>query len=344
MASLFTYSLNDDFPSGKVNSGRLAKEIQDSAITIALDKVYTIEGATDTTVYVEFKADLPAAGKTILDGDTTDPCGGLIGAHSGEPLPSPVTSDGIPLVHLNAPDVEGGTPVVAANTWPIEQSVMWCGAGDDVTNGTVGGGTDFKASQTTTGDLVVESQFIGIVRLGGGQVCWRNCEFGDYGEFLVYAPATSNIVENTGSGAYAKLEVMTGVNMMVAPGTPGSDGPNWDINLTEKLNANVDFTKAVPVPAKGGDGFFTYVKETDTLTYTPGTGNHNLFDVDINLSMFIRRLWLIGGGQMDLTVVDNIPAFLLPQWKTKVTLHRDDAAGSNREMVWSVLISRSATV
>jgi hypothetical protein len=249
------------------------------------------------------------------------------------------------MVDLRRPKtVEDNIPVVAANTWPIPQSVVWCGEGDDVANGVVGSGQEFRLQKAEAGDEIVESQFIEVTRLGGGHVYWKNCEYGDYACFLVYAPATSNIVSNPGAGAYAKLPIGGGANLIVMPGVPGSDGPNWDIDLTEKLNANVDFTKAVPVPAANGDGFFTYDAEAKVLSYTPGVGTYNLFDVPISLSKFIRKLWLINSSSMSLSVYDNIPAAILPQWRSKVTLHRESASGETRYLVWSMLISRLKTV
>lgn len=78
----YTYSIANDFPSGKVDAGRLHDEIQKSAITIALDGVNT----KNDDCNIVFKDTLPAASKTILDNDTTAPCGGLIGSHSGDPI------------------------------------------------------------------------------------------------------------------------------------------------------------------------------------------------------------------------------------------------------------------
>jgi hypothetical protein len=87
MASSFVYTIATDIVSGKLDVSRLAKEIQDApAITIALDDI-VVDGPTFT---VSFKADLPAPDKTALDGNTLGPAGGIIGAHSGEPLESNV--------------------------------------------------------------------------------------------------------------------------------------------------------------------------------------------------------------------------------------------------------------
>lgn len=77
MALLFTYSESADFPGGQVDVANLHAEIVASAITIALLAVRK----NGDVVEIEFKADLPAGDKTILDGDTTNPAGGLLAAH-----------------------------------------------------------------------------------------------------------------------------------------------------------------------------------------------------------------------------------------------------------------------
>lgn len=236
-----------------------------------------------------------------------------------------------------------GAPVVAANTWPLEQSVVRCGEGDDVANGVVGGGVEYHM-QNATGDSEVtsDSQFMHPIRLGGGNIRWENCEYLDYASMKVCAPATVG-TENVGSGEYAKLDLGGGASLYVAPGTPGAGANDWDIDLTEKLNGNVNFTKAVPVPAVLGNGFFTTTDGT-ALAYTPGTGTHNLFDFTLDLNMFVRKMWLIGSGRESLTVGDNIPAVVLPQWHSVVTLHREAGTGSDRTIVWEMLISRMYTV
>lgn len=85
-ATNYTYSIANDFPATGLASDRLAKEIRDSSIVTALDKITT----SDDVCNIWFKDALSAADKTTLDGDTTSPAGGLIAAHSGEPLPTAV--------------------------------------------------------------------------------------------------------------------------------------------------------------------------------------------------------------------------------------------------------------
>lgn len=339
-AATQSYNISTDVPAGKVDTDRLTQEIRVSDIKTALHGI-TVRG---NNLQVFFKADITADDKTILDNNQSAPAGGLIGAHSGEPVENPVTSKGIPKVHIDSPLVEGDTPVMASNTWPLHHEVVWCGEGDDVASGTIGGGGEFRLEGASEGDISQELQFVAPIRLGGGHVFWGNCLFGDHASFLVFAPPTSNIVNAPGAGAYAKLPLGPGMNMLVTPGVPGSDGPNWNVDLEEKLNENVDFTKAVPVPAPDGDGFFTYDTESGELTYTPGVGTHNLFDFEVPLSVFIRKIPLVGDRDMSLTVYDNVPACVLPQWRARVTLHRDSATGETRKLAWTILLSREKTV
>lgn len=76
MATKYTYSIQDDFPNHAVAADRLAQEIRNSAITIALD--YASTSGDDCDIW--FKASLSGDEETVLDG--------IVANHSGEPLPS----------------------------------------------------------------------------------------------------------------------------------------------------------------------------------------------------------------------------------------------------------------
>jgi len=80
--AIYTYSIANDFPPTGLASDRFSQEIRNSAITISLDRVDT----DDDVCRIVFKSALPPADETILDGDTYVPAGGLIAAHSGQPL------------------------------------------------------------------------------------------------------------------------------------------------------------------------------------------------------------------------------------------------------------------
>jgi len=85
----YTYSISADIISDKCAPDRLAQEVADSAIVTALEDV-AVGGPPNAPdpdrLDVVFKAALSAGDKTLLDGDTADPAGGIIGNHSGEPL------------------------------------------------------------------------------------------------------------------------------------------------------------------------------------------------------------------------------------------------------------------
>lgn len=82
----YTFALTD-FPNGEVNISNLQEEIRQSAIITAIDYI----NSDDTSVYIIFKAALSSGDQTILDGDTSNPAGGLIAAHAAtdkSPLPT----------------------------------------------------------------------------------------------------------------------------------------------------------------------------------------------------------------------------------------------------------------
>ncbi len=91
----YTKSISSDFPNQKVNAGRLATEIQASAIVTALDYISTSGDDCD----IWFKAELSEGDQTTL----TSVCA----AHSGEPLADPTTDDGVPIVTIPARQSDG---------------------------------------------------------------------------------------------------------------------------------------------------------------------------------------------------------------------------------------------
>lgn len=78
----YTYSISDDFPDGVADITNLAAEITASAIVTALERI-DVNPANDDEdrLDIVFKAALSTGDKTILDGDTTGPSGGLIAQH-----------------------------------------------------------------------------------------------------------------------------------------------------------------------------------------------------------------------------------------------------------------------
>jgi hypothetical protein len=78
LAQTYTYSIADDFPPAGINPSNLKHEIDDSAIASATLLSINTEGDVAT---LTFSGALSSGDKTVLDGDTTGPAGGLIAAH-----------------------------------------------------------------------------------------------------------------------------------------------------------------------------------------------------------------------------------------------------------------------
>lgn len=99
----YRYSISD-FTNEKVDAAVLHEEIANSNITVALDGVSTtVDGYCD----VVFKAILGPSDKEVLDGNT-DPPGGLIAAHQGDPNPDlSVDTDGVPIFNLKSAQADG---------------------------------------------------------------------------------------------------------------------------------------------------------------------------------------------------------------------------------------------
>lgn len=72
----YDYSVSGDFPEGAINPAALADAIRASAITVAFERVDT----AGDTASVWFKAELPTADETVLDG--------LVAAHDATPTPN----------------------------------------------------------------------------------------------------------------------------------------------------------------------------------------------------------------------------------------------------------------
>lgn len=88
MSYIYTYSIETDFPEGAVNTSKLVDEIAASTMTAAaeLEGVNTGMGGDSDRLDITFENELSSGDKTKLDGDTTDPAGGLIASHDHTPF------------------------------------------------------------------------------------------------------------------------------------------------------------------------------------------------------------------------------------------------------------------
>lgn len=237
------------------------------------------------------------------------------------------------------PRTSDGRMIMLPSTMADKLEVQFTGCGDDITNGLRNGGTDFKQSISSAGSYDISFQFMENVDIAGGGVIHTGGNLGDYIHYGISAPATAG-TENTGAGAFDKYNIGGPYNMFVPNGTGTG---NWDVDLEETLNANVSFTKAVPVPASGGDGFFDYNRDTGSLTLNATqTGGYNLFDFEILMARFINKVWLIGAHHHDLIVPASYGAKkLLPQWVHKVTINR--VGEGTLDVGWYIFIGRASS-
>lgn len=105
----YTYSIAGDFPGGAVNTTKLDAEIRASVIVIALQRIDT----TGDVIDIVFKDVLSSGDKTLLDGDTTGPAGGLIAAHDNTDSPqiNQVQLSGVSLDSDNRLEVTTSPPI-----------------------------------------------------------------------------------------------------------------------------------------------------------------------------------------------------------------------------------------
>jgi len=129
----YTYNITNDLPSGACNTGSLHLEIAASVIATQLVGINSEEGSyskgriTGGTLYIIFADTLSAGDKTILDGDTSGPAGGLLAAHnnaedtntilvSGIDSVTTTSTDYVVIPNLTATPVAGTYIVTASGT------------------------------------------------------------------------------------------------------------------------------------------------------------------------------------------------------------------------------------
>lgn len=218
------------------------------------------------------------------------------------------------------PQAADGKLYVSPDMWPLGTLTNFTGAADDVANGVEG--ADFLGLESTqVEDKTKTLQFIVPSYLAGGHIQYKGGVLGDHISFKTLVPGTVGTDVGAGQGSYAKAPIGGGINVFVP-----YPGGGWDLNLTEKENANVAFTKVRPVPAPGSDGFFDWNPATGVVTVNAvQKGGFNLLDADIVINELVTKVGVIGDDHFPLTVPAVRPVRLLPQWKFVVTLHNSTA-------------------
>ena len=216
------------------------------------------------------------------------------------------------------PSSNDSRPFVAPTMFPVSYMAQFTGVSDDIVNGVVAAGDPITVSSTTVEVALIEVQFISKYRLAGGEAVWKGATIGDWVSFSLAAPGTTG-TSNSGAGVYDKYALGAGMNMYIPNATQTGD---WDIDLDEKFNSNVDFTKAVPVPALSLDGFFDWDMDTGVLTLNASKeGRYNLFDFELPLRTFVQKVPLIGESSQMFTVPAIKPYMCLPHWHVHLTVN-----------------------
>jgi hypothetical protein len=204
---------------------------------------------------------------------------------------------------------------VAPDIWPLGTLTRFCGAADDVATGARG--TDLLVLSTeAAGDVDKTIRFVDPTRLAGGHVQYQGASLGDHVSFVVVVPPTAGTSVGAGQGGYTK--VATGLGNIFVP----YPGGGWDLDLDEKENAHVGFTKVRPVPSPGSTGYFDWDERTGIVTANAsGKGGYHLFDAAVPLNEFVVKVPMMGAGDFPMVVPAVRPVLLLPHWEMTITLH-----------------------
>ena len=236
-----------------------------------------------------------------------------------------------------APMTDDNSPYISPNMFPLGSITHFCGIADNVTTGVEKGGDLFTVESAIVEDKEFDFQFVRWSYIAGGHIFYKGSVLGDAVSFETRVPATVGI-SNPGAGWYHKYEIVPSSGMHIYAPSATQTG-DWDLDLTETLNANVGFTKAAPVPSPGYNGYFDYdVDDPDKVTLnTDGKGGYNLFDFAMQLDEFVSKVPLLGDDHFPLTVPAVKPVKLLPQWTFRVTLHNS----SEKDLEFAFVLYRA---
>lgn len=333
MSYSYTYSIADDFPDGGANTAKLHDEIQASSIVTALDDVST----SGDTLTVRFKTQLSSADKTTLDGDTTEPCGGLIAAHDNTPS-DPTTQSVV---------IEETAEVVP---WPATKGfrTWFTGAGDNL-NPTppasgVGDGQNLRLSfDGEDGNKAVDIQFQAPVELHDGEVFYSpvaNWDMDDRFSFSVVMPATpyEEIPQGSSSSSSSGGEEPI-------PVLPYNTGLGYSILIPNHPHAThrVYPSQCVPVPTSNEQlsntgywdaEFFTGVVSPSAGAPLTNTGVFHLLNVQVEV-FFLKNIPM--GNPLGVFEVDVYKAeWVHPNWKMRMAANKQ-SSGVGEMAAWLML-------
>jgi hypothetical protein len=237
---------------------------------------------------------------------------------------------------MGVPKTSDGKPIYLPNIFPGNVMLYIAGCGDSST--TIGAGSDFRASSDAAGTTDVEWQFRDWCYLAGGGLIYTGAEFNDTVTFKLSAPASTVTANGSNTGNVNLVEVVPNTGMSIIVPAAG--------------NGTHDLTSGVPVPAydedngEPADGWWNWSEpDTGSGTLTSAvsvTGKYDLYNFPIDLSVFMRKMPIMGSGNLDITVPAIKPKKILPQWKFTVSVVNGGHTGL--KVGWYTVVARRKTV
>jgi hypothetical protein len=227
---------------------------------------------------------------------------------------------------LIKPKTPDGKLQVSPDIFPGGVSLYVVGAGDS--GGTVGSGNAFQSTSESGGDTVVEFGFRDWVYMAGGGLMCSGALLGDYICYDLYAPANPAVAAPSNDGNCNKVDLGGGFNMIVPAAGDGA--------------FNIDFSAAVPVPAENNDGYWDWSEPDSGLGAVspsmPAHGKYNIFEPQLPLGTFVKKLPLLGTQTVDITIPALKPKKVLPHWKHKITITNSGHTGL--KVAWYLMTAR----
>ena len=198
--------------------------------------------------------------------------------------------------------------------WPD----YWADRGDDMDavapSSGISLGTPMYVSGSTPGDHNITFRFREPVQVRGGE-SWLLTEFNkdDYASVEIFASETP--VAATGGGSGNCNLVPVGPYQLIVP---AAGNGAYDVDLDAKVGTS-DVHQASLVPASGGDGFFDYDEETNTIApNVTQTGGYNLFNSELVLQRFLNHVRI---RQEKDSFMGYEAKVVMPHWSWRVILH-----------------------
>ena len=208
----YSYTISTGFPNGKVISDNLKTEITESTITKALSKIIKIGDVLD----IYFKDALSAGEKTILDGDVSNPAGGLIADH-----------DNVTIVH-------------APHEVIISNNIGGISAAFD------GHNISATQNQIKHSDMVMQESLY----LQGAHISYVECQLGDYAQLSMLNPYGQSNPQSQVAQDETVVSIATNKGMFYDPLNTTYGSPNAKMEFYDNAG---NFKFSIKVDSVSGD-------------------------------------------------------------------------------------------